>query len=39
VGVMQVNYTLPTTVAAGVQPVIITIGTASGSAAHITVLK
>jgi uncharacterized protein (TIGR03437 family) len=39
VGVMQVNYTLPTTVATGVQPVIVTIGTASSSAAHITVLK
>jgi uncharacterized protein (TIGR03437 family) len=39
VGVMQVNYTLPTTVTAGVQPVIVTIGSASSSPAHLTVLR
>ncbi len=39
VGVMQVNYTLPSTVKTGVQPVVVTIGTASSSAANLTVLR
>jgi uncharacterized protein (TIGR03437 family) len=39
VGVMQINYQLPTTVKTGVQPVVVTVGSASSVAAHLTVLQ
>lgn len=39
VGVMQINYQLPTTLTTGIEPVIVTVGSASSSPAHITVLR
>jgi uncharacterized protein (TIGR03437 family) len=39
VGVMQINYQLPSNLATGVQPVVVTVGTASSTAAHLTVLR
>ncbi len=37
VGVMQINYTVPSGVPAGVQPVVVTVGSASSSEANLTV--
>ncbi len=37
VGVTQINFTVPTSVAPGVQPVVVTVGTASSNAANLTV--
>lgn len=37
VGATQVNFTIPATVATGVQPVVVTVGTASSPAANLTV--
>jgi len=37
VGVLQINFTIPTSVAAEVQPVVVTVGTASSAPANIKV--
>jgi uncharacterized protein (TIGR03437 family) len=37
VGVTQINFTIPQGVASGVQPVVVTVGTASSQAANLTV--
>jgi uncharacterized protein (TIGR03437 family) len=38
VGVLQINYQIPAGVKPGVQPVVVTVGTASSTEAHLTVL-
>jgi uncharacterized protein (TIGR03437 family) len=37
VGVLQINFTIPSTVPAGRQPVVVTVGTTASPAAYITV--
>ena len=37
VGVTQINFTIPTNVPAGVQPVVVTVGTAASPPAYITI--
>jgi uncharacterized protein (TIGR03437 family) len=37
VGVTQINFTIPATVAPGVQPVVVTVGTAASAPANLTV--
>jgi uncharacterized protein (TIGR03437 family) len=39
VGVVQINYTVPTSVAAGQQPVVVTVGTAASPSATLTVVE
>jgi len=39
VGVTQINFTMPATVPAGVQPVIVTVGAVSSQPATITVTQ
>src|SRR5207253_2795088 len=39
VGVMQVNFTVPSTVATGAQPVVVTVGGAASAAASLTVTR
>jgi uncharacterized protein (TIGR03437 family) len=38
-GVMQINYQVPKGLTPGVQPVVVTVGSASSVAAHLTVLQ
>jgi uncharacterized protein (TIGR03437 family) len=37
VGVTQINFTIPANVPAGVQPVVVTVGTAASPPAYITI--
>jgi uncharacterized protein (TIGR03437 family) len=37
VGVTQINFVIPASVPAGVQPVVVTVGTASTQTAYITI--
>jgi len=39
VGVTQINFTIPSGLAAGVQPVVVTVGTAASPAANITITQ
>jgi uncharacterized protein (TIGR03437 family) len=39
VGVTQINFTIPSGVAAGVQPVVVTVGTTASPAANITITQ
>ena len=39
VGVMQINYQVPSGLTPGVEPVVVTVGSASSTPAHLTVLE
>jgi uncharacterized protein (TIGR03437 family) len=39
VGITQVNFTIPDSVPIGVQPVVVTVGTAASAPANITVTQ